>query len=162
MYYRISKNEKNLFFGKKIAQVWAVTLSDEKELACLWSANETIKKQTEEFNGILHASFRTKMPTSDKVMPHDQMHWLKTLIFTHLLFIYLISLQFSMDGRMDNWADPGMDPGFFVRRRRGGGGGGGGVVPSLTSRTQDLHMGPKHMYVHMHTYMRMYKQAHEC
>ena len=27
MYYRISKNEKNLFFGKKIAQVWAVTLS---------------------------------------------------------------------------------------------------------------------------------------
>ena len=29
MYYRISKNEKNLFFGKKIAQVWAVTLSIE-------------------------------------------------------------------------------------------------------------------------------------
>ena len=28
MYYRISKNEKNLFFGKKIAQVWAVTLID--------------------------------------------------------------------------------------------------------------------------------------
>ena len=27
MYYRISKNEKNLFFGKKFAQVWAVTLS---------------------------------------------------------------------------------------------------------------------------------------
>ena len=27
MYYRISKNEKNLFFGKKIAQMWAVTLS---------------------------------------------------------------------------------------------------------------------------------------
>ena len=27
MYYRISKNEKNLFFGKKNAQVWAVTLS---------------------------------------------------------------------------------------------------------------------------------------
>ena len=26
MYYRISKNEKNLSFGKKIAQVWAVTL----------------------------------------------------------------------------------------------------------------------------------------
>ena len=29
MYYRISKNEKNLFFGKKIAQVWAVTLRRE-------------------------------------------------------------------------------------------------------------------------------------
>ena len=28
MYYRISKNEKNLFFGKKIAQVWAVTLKE--------------------------------------------------------------------------------------------------------------------------------------
>ena len=28
-YYRISKNEKILFFGKKIAQVWAVTLSIE-------------------------------------------------------------------------------------------------------------------------------------
>ena len=27
MYYRISKNEKKLFFGKKIAQVWAVTLT---------------------------------------------------------------------------------------------------------------------------------------
>ena len=26
MHYRISKNEKILFFGKKIAQVWAVTL----------------------------------------------------------------------------------------------------------------------------------------
>ena len=26
MYYRISKNEKNLFFGKNFAQVWAVTL----------------------------------------------------------------------------------------------------------------------------------------
>ena len=26
MYYRISKNEKILFFVKKIAQVWAVTL----------------------------------------------------------------------------------------------------------------------------------------
>ena len=27
MYYIISKNEENHFFGKKIAQVWAVTLS---------------------------------------------------------------------------------------------------------------------------------------
>ena len=29
MYYRISKKEKILFFGKKIAQVWAVTLKSE-------------------------------------------------------------------------------------------------------------------------------------
>ena len=28
MYYGISKNEKILFFGKKIAQVWAVTLTN--------------------------------------------------------------------------------------------------------------------------------------
>ena len=63
---------------------------------------------------------------------------------------------------MDNWADPGMDLGFLSGGWGGGGGGGGGVVPSLTSRIQDLHMGPKHMYVHTHTYMRMYKQAHEC
>ena len=96
-------------------------LSDEKELACLWSANETIKKQTEEFNGILHASFRTKMPTSDKVMPHDQMHWLKTLIFTHLLFIYLTSLQFSMDG----WTT-GRTQAWIQDFLSGGGGGGGG------------------------------------
>ena len=32
-------------------------------------------------------SVRTKMPSSDKVMPHDQTHWLKTLIFTPLQFI---------------------------------------------------------------------------
>ena len=35
MYYRISKNEKNLFFGKKIAQVWAVTLSDHCCCVCV-------------------------------------------------------------------------------------------------------------------------------
>ena len=38
MYYRISKNEKILFFGKKIAQVWAVTL----KLKCL------LKKPTQD------------------------------------------------------------------------------------------------------------------
>ena len=31
MYYRMSKNEKFLFFGKKIAQVWAVTLTTLKD-----------------------------------------------------------------------------------------------------------------------------------
>ena len=44
------------------------------------------EKQKEEFNGIKHASVRTKMPSSDRVMPHDQTHWLKTLIFTPLRF----------------------------------------------------------------------------
>ena len=41
MYYRISKNEKNLFFGKKIAQVWAVTLNLGKKL--IWSFKTFIK-----------------------------------------------------------------------------------------------------------------------
>ena len=31
------------------------------------------------------------MPSPDKVMPHDQMHWLKTLIFTHLRFIKAVA-----------------------------------------------------------------------
>ena len=47
-------------------------------------ARKQFEKEKEEFNGILYASVRTKMPSSDKVMPHDQMHWLKTLIFTPL------------------------------------------------------------------------------
>ena len=40
---------------------------------------------------IFNASVRTKMPSSDKDMPHDQMHWLKTLIFTHLRFIKAVA-----------------------------------------------------------------------
>ena len=42
MYYRISKNDKNLLFGKKIAQVWAVTLNIQNDglmLAILNSLN---------------------------------------------------------------------------------------------------------------------------
>ena len=35
----------------------------------------------------LNASVRTKKLSSDKAMPHDQMHWLKTLIFTPLRFM---------------------------------------------------------------------------
>ena len=44
------------------------------------------EKQKEEFNGILHVSVRTKMPSYDNVMPHAQTHWLKTLTFTPLRF----------------------------------------------------------------------------
>ena len=40
----------------------------------------------EEFNGILKAPVRTKMPSFDKVM-----HWLKTLIFTYLRFIKAVA-----------------------------------------------------------------------
>ena len=50
-----------------------------------------LKKQKEEFNGILNASVLTKMLSSDKVMSHDQMHWLKTPIFTHLQFIKAVA-----------------------------------------------------------------------
>ena len=35
MYYRISKNGKILFFGKKIAQVWAVTLNQRNLFPCI-------------------------------------------------------------------------------------------------------------------------------
>ena len=31
------------------------------------------------------------MPSSDKVMPHYQMDWLKTLIFTHLRLIQAVA-----------------------------------------------------------------------
>ena len=31
------------------------------------------------------------LPSSDKLMPHDQMHWLKTLIFTPLRFIMVVA-----------------------------------------------------------------------
>ena len=63
----------------------------------------------------------------------------------------LISLidQFRM---FNGWMDG--QPGAPRRRSRvfcqGGGGGGGG--PGLTARKQDLHMGPIHMYVCIHTY----------
>ena len=57
-------------------------ISDVKELA-----RKQFEKEKEEFNGIWHASVRTKMASSDKVMPHDQMHWFKTPIFTPLRFI---------------------------------------------------------------------------
>ena len=53
------------------------------------SAN--VKKTKEKFNGIANASVRTKVPSPDKVMPHDQMHLLKTLIFTHLRFIKAVA-----------------------------------------------------------------------
>ena len=58
-------------------------VSDEKELYCLWSL--------EEFNEILNVSVKTKMLSTDSVMPHDHMHWLKTLIFTHLRFIKAVA-----------------------------------------------------------------------
>ena len=44
MYYRISKNEKNLFFGKKIAQVWAVTLRQDKRFCTVTKAKVSLCK----------------------------------------------------------------------------------------------------------------------
>ena len=61
-------------------------ISDVKELA-----SKQVKKEKEEFNGIWHTPVRTKMPSSDKVMPHDQIHWLKTQIFTPLRFIKAVA-----------------------------------------------------------------------
>ena len=66
-------------------------VSDEKELARNYIVSgrqmKQSEKQKEEFNGILNASVRTNMLSSDKAMPHDQMHWLKTMISTPLQFI---------------------------------------------------------------------------
>ena len=54
------------------------TISNIKELARNYIVSDRqmkqLEKQKEEFNGILHASVNTKMPSSNKVMPHDQTH----------------------------------------------------------------------------------------
>ena len=139
----------------------------------------------EEFNEILKAPVRTKMPSFDKVM-----HWLKTLIFTYLRFINtvarnqhnyannikiitgvhqltlrpntLISLidHFTIfNGWKDGWTDPCADPGFLSVE------GGPGPTASL----QDPHMGPIHTYIptrmhaptHSHTCADN-RQTHEC
>ena len=66
-----------------------------------------------------------------------------------------------MDGWMDSRADPCADQGYFVR--------GGG--PGPTAGIQDPHMEYIHTYVqltyihacmHTHTYILMYRKAHEC
>ena len=41
----------------------------------------------------LNASVRTKMPSSETVMPHDQMHWFKTLIFTQICCNYANNIK---------------------------------------------------------------------
>ena len=50
---------------------------------------------------------------------------------------------------MDNWADPGMDPGFFVRRR-----GGGGCSKPDVQNTGSAHGTKTHVcayaYIHAH------------
>ena len=137
----------------------------------------------EEFNEILKAPVRTKMPSFDKVM-----HWLKTLIFTYLRFIKavasdqhnyannikmikgvhqltlrpntLISLidHFTIfNGWKDGWTEPCADPGFFSVE------GGPGPTASL----QDPHMGPIHTYVPTRTHTHTHtctdnRQTHEC
>ena len=113
-------------------------------------------------------------------MPHDQMHSLKTLIFTHLRFIKavasdqhnfanniklikgvhqltprpntLISLIYHsiFNGWMDSRADLCADPGFLS--------GEGG--PGPTARIQDPHMGPIHR--NKRTYVRTYVSIHPC
>ena len=132
----------------------------------------------EEFNEILKAPVRTKMPSFDKVM-----HWLKTLIFTYLRFIKavasdqhnyannikmikgvhrltlrpntLISLidHFTIfKGWKDGWTGPCADPGFLSVE------GGPGPTASL----QDPHMGPIHTYVRTRTHARTHAHTHTC
>ena len=74
-------NNEHFDIRKRVSKI-----SDAKELA-----RKQFEKEKEDFNGILHASVRTKMLLSDKCMPHDQIHWLKTLIFTSLRFIKAVA-----------------------------------------------------------------------
>ena len=118
-------------------------ISDEKSLLVSGWQMKQLKKQKEEFNGILNdASVRTKMPSSDKVITQDEMHWLKTLIFTHLRFIKAVASDqhnYANNIRMikgvhkltllpnmliflidqftifNGWMDSWADPGLFVR-----------------------------------------------
>ena len=145
-----------------------------------------LKKQKEEFNGILNdASVRTKMPSSDKVITQDEMHWLKTLIFTHLRFIkavasdqhnyansirmikgvhklrllpnMLISLidQFTI---FNGWMDG--QPGRPRRGSRTFCQGGPGPTARIVIRTWCQYI-RTHTYIGLHTYICMYRQAHE-
>ena len=130
----------------------------------------------EEFNEILKAPVRTKMPSFDKVM-----HWLKTRIFTYLRFIKAVAsdqhnyannikmikgvhqltlrpntLISSVDhftifnGWKDGWTDPCADPGFLSVE------GGPGPTASL----QDPHMGPIRTYVRTRTHARTHPRTH--
>ena len=89
--HRITRNAQIRHYEHFDIRKRVSKISDEKELARNYIVSgrqmKQFEKQKEEFNGILNASVRTKKPSSDKSMPHDQMHWLKTLIFTPLRFI---------------------------------------------------------------------------
>ena len=136
----------------------------------------------EEFNEILKAPVRTKMPSFDKVM-----HWLKTLIFTYLRFIKavasdqhnyannitmikgvhqltlrpntLISLvdHFTIfNGWKDGWTDPCADPGFLsvegVQARR----------PAYRNRTeQNIYFIDLNSTVSRHTYFDITKDFYK-
>ena len=132
----------------------------------------------EEFNEILNASLRTKIPPSDKVIPHDQMHWLKTLIFTHLPFIKAVAsdqhnyannikmikvvhqstlcpntLIYLIDHFTTGWTHARIQD--FCQEKGG---------PGPTARIQDPHMGPIHTCVRMHarTHTRTHTHTHVC
>ena len=144
-----------------------LNISDIKELT-----RKQFEKEKEEFNGILHASVRTKMLPSDKVMPHDQMHWLKTLIFTPLQFIkavasdqhnYAINIK-MIKGVHKLTLRPNMLISLknhwtlfngWLDRQPGGPMCGSRIFvvgPGLTARIQDRHMGYRQTDRHMHVH----------
>ena len=165
---------------------WYSKISDVKELA-----RNQFEKEKEEFNGILHAPVRTKILSSYKVMPHDQMHRLKTPMFTPLRFVkaiasdqhnYAINIMFK--GVHQLTLRPNMQISLIIQWTIFNGwmdflSGGGG--PGTAARIQDPHMGYIHTNVrtyvhttythartharthtHTHTYILMYRQANEC
>ena len=125
--HRITRNAQIRHFERFDIRKRVSLVSDDKELARNYIVSrrqmKQFEKQKEEFNGILNASVRTKMPSSDKAMLHDQIHWLKTLIFTPLQFIKAVandqhnctinivhdgsdgSIHPSIHGWMDGWLD---------------------------------------------------------
>ena len=54
-------------------------------------ARKQFEKEKEEFNGILHASVRTKCHHPTKLCRMIKMHWIKTLIFIFLRFIMAVA-----------------------------------------------------------------------
>ena len=119
------------------------------------------------------------MLSSDKVMPHDQMHLLKTLVFTHLRFIKAVAsdqhnyannikmikgvhqLTFrpnTLISLIDHFT---ISNGWTARRthariqdlcqEKGD--------PGLTARIRDPHVGPIHTYVRTYAAYIIHTQA---
>ena len=71
------------------------------------------------------------------------------------MLISLIDQFIIFNGWMDSRADPGADPGFFLK-------GGGGSRPDGQNKGSAHGTNTISTYTNIHPYIRMYRQAHEC